>query len=196
MTQRATDNFQRADGAIGSNWGSTTSFNTPVIVSHEARCASGDSIDAGTTELGGTWPANQYSEITVGSVVGTVTDEGVGATVRGVFSGNLTMYITQSNTHETRLYKVVAGAYTQLGSDGPSVATGDVIRLTANGTSITVTKNGTSIISVTDSSVTTGTPGIWTTNAGGRGSISLWAGGDLTSGASIAVLASALNQYQ
>ena len=194
MTQLATDNFLRADGAIGALWGGTTSFNAPVIVSHEARCASGDGNDAATTEQGGTWVANQYSEITIGSVVGTVSDNGVGPTVRSVFSGNLTMYIAQSNTHETRIYKVVSGAYTQLGSDGPAVATGDVIRLTANGTTITVTKNGTSIISVTDSSVTTGAPGIWATNSGGRGSISLWAGGDLTAGTPIAVLASSYNQ--
>ena len=195
MTQLASDNFTRANGALGANWGSLTGVGAPDIESNQARMPASTGFGGALTEVG-TWTSitGQYSEITVGSVVCSVTDEGVGAIIRAPFSGNLNGYISQSNAVETRLYKVVNGTFTQLGSNGPAVTTGDVIRITGSGTTISVAKNGTTIISVTDSSVASGTPGIWTTDAGGRGSISLWAAGDLTAGTPIAVLASSYNQ--
>lgn len=62
---------------------------------------------------------------------------------------------------DTELVKIVGGAFTVLGTDNAMTATpGDVFSLTCTGTSIVAAKNGTPVISVTDSDVTSGQPGI------------------------------------
>jgi hypothetical protein len=188
MTILATDDFNRADGGLGANWTTTTSEDAPLISTNEARNSTGVLTGGGARYTGaltggGAWPNDQYAEVIIGSVVSTTTDEGVGGACR-IASGAKTHYLVQGNTHETRIYKVVAGAFTQLGSDGPAVATGDKLRLICSGTSISATKNGTTIIGpVTDSDIASGDAGIWCTPNGGPGTANSFEGGDLATSA-------------
>jgi hypothetical protein len=187
VTIRATDDFNRANGGLGANWTTTTSEDAPLINTNEARNSTGVLTGGGARYTGalaggGAWPADQYSEIIVGSVVSGTSDEGVGGACR-IASGAQTHYLAQTNTTQTRLYKAVAGTFTQLGSDGAACVTGDALRLICSGTSISVTKNGSTIIGpVSDSAIASGDAGIWCSPVGGPGTINSFEGGDLNTG--------------
>lgn len=168
----ATDNFNRANGAIGTtNWTSQPGIAGGAamqIVSNEASSTLGVTAPyfSGSLVGGGSWPNNQYAQITVGSAVDTTTDAGVGPMGRAS-TVQQTAYFGQTNTNETKVYKVVNGSYTQLGSNGAACATGDILKLICNGTSISATKNGTTIVgAVTDSAIASGSAGMWGTNGG------------------------------
>lgn len=173
MTVLATDDFNRADGAIGANWSNLA--DAFVIATNKARSGSGttDSITI-STYTNATWPNNQYAQCVIGSPV-AVSDEGVGPIIRCSDANNL--YIAQGNTVETKLYKRVGGAFTQLGSDGAAVADGDTLYVEAQGTSILVKKNGSTIIGpVTDAALSAGNAGMWGTRQAMRADD--FAGGD------------------
>jgi hypothetical protein len=140
MTTLATDNFNRANaGNLGANW---TDIDAGLeIISNEAQKSSGTEGSSRYTAV--SFPDDQWAQVTVGSAVDSESDEGVGPVVRGQAGGD---WITlQSNAVESRVYKRIGGGYTQLGSDGPSVASGDVLYLEIQGTTIIAKKNGSSI---------------------------------------------------
>lgn len=58
---------------------------------------------------------------------------------------------------ETELYKSEAGAHTEIDSDATDVAGNDILLVSANGTTIAGKVNGSERVSVTDSSISTGT---------------------------------------
>ena len=177
MTQLASDDFDRADGGLGANWTTTTGESALAIVSNEVR--GGSAAIFGGRYTAAAAPNDGYAEIVVGSVVCTTTDEGIGPAYR-IAAGAQTHYLVQTNTNETRLYSVVGGGYTQLGSDGVACVTGDVLRLTCNGTSISVQRNGTTIIGpVTNSAIASGNAGIWAAASSSFGRAASWAMGDL-----------------
>lgn len=177
MTQFASDNFTRADNAsLGVNWTVNTSFSgTFWAISSNNALAAGLAVSTYTAVAA---PNDGYAEITIGSLLETASDNGPGPCYRTSRTA-MTLYFAQANTTETKLYKLLAGAFTQLGSDGPAVTTGDVIRLICNGTSLTVTKNGISIITATDASIASGDAGMWASPTSNSDNISLFAFGDL-----------------
>lgn len=178
MTQLASDDFDRADGGLGANWATTTDYTAILIASNEAEAQA--SAVCGGRYTATSAPDDGYSEIVVGSVVCTVSDEGIGPAYRISASAG-TFYLVQTNTTETRLYRVVnASSYTQLGSDGAACVTGDVLRLTCNGTSISVQRNGTTFIGpVTDATIASGSAGMWAAAGASQGTAASWAFGDL-----------------
>src|SRR6478609_7827815 len=115
MAALATDDFNRADAAnLGANWtqggGAGTRF---TLTSNTAAQNAGTppSIDFYNAVV---WPANQYAKCTI-AVLDTLADSGPGPAVR-ISSSALTLYFAQCNTADPRLYKSVAGTFTQLGS--------------------------------------------------------------------------------
>lgn len=176
-THLAVDLFERSNGGLGADWTTTTGETAPQIISGEVHGPSVAVYGARYTALAA--PNDGYAEIAVGSVVCTVSDEGVGPAYR-IAAGAQTHYLVQTNTEETRLYRVVAGTYTQLGSDGAACETGDVLRLTCNGTSISVQRNGTTIIGpVTDAAIASGSAGLWCATSSSPGRIASFAFGEL-----------------
>lgn len=192
MTALATDDFNRANNAdLGTNWTPlTTTFVSLKILSNEAANSTSASgcveYWSGALVGGGAWPNNQYAEITVGSVVETSTDNGPGGAVRiNPSGGGDTAYFSQTNTHETRLYRCVAGSIVQLGSDGVACTTGDTLRATASGTTISSSKNGSVIIGpVTDASIASGSAGIFCASPT-TSTANAWAAGDLSTDTSL-----------
>lgn len=193
MTILATDPFTgTGDSALSANWTSLTGggqFTAPKLNGNEARNPVGNpgvAYYSGSLVGGGSWPNDQYVEVVVGSVVSNTSDEGVGPAARVNFAGTTptSLYFAQTNTSETKLYKwTTGGGYVQLGSNGAACAAGDLLRLIPNGTSISVTKNGTTIIGpVTDSTIASGSAGIWCSDVGGPGTINSFEGGNLTAG--------------
>jgi hypothetical protein len=169
-----TDSFNRANGGLGVNWtalsftGATgAAINSDVLVG------------ANTTTSGNYWAANsfgnnQYSQITVatppssGWVGVTVRMTGTGEGYLAIyFSGSFYIYNESGTTTPTQL-ATVSG----------SLSAGDILCLAVTGTTLTLYQNGTSILTTTDSTYTSGAPGVMFFND--TSTVSLWAGGDGT----------------
>lgn len=177
MSELATDNFNRADGGLGSNW-TTASGCFALSISSNA-CLCNDDPE------GGYWnavtPSNdQYSQLTIGSVVVTASDNGIGPSIRQSTSAD-TKYFVMGSTVDSHCYKVVAGAYTQIGSTAGSVTTGDVLYIEAQSTAVVAKKNGSNLITATDSAVTSGRFGIFGANQSENPTADNWSGGDFAS---------------
>lgn len=181
------DDFNRANAAnLGANWTVASSVDF-TIVSNEARCLNAPMM---SFYNGTTWPNDHYSRVTIGSLVDTASDNGIGPAIR-MAAAATTAYFAQCNTHEINLYVVNGGSYALLGTAG-AVATGDVIELSATGTSITVKKNGSTVIGpVTDATLTTGRSGIWGSDGSNGPTINAWEGDATASGTVLAVTTAA-----
>lgn len=191
MTALATENFNRADstGLSSANWttaNSCTSFN---IASNTGAVLF--NTFGGNYYNAVVWPNAQYGQVVLASPLATSADEGVGPVVR-LASGAFTGYWVQAGAGDTRLYKIVGGTFTQLGSTDTASSIGDVIKLVANGTSITATRNGTAICGtpVTDASISSGNVGIFGSSSGPNAALDSFEGGDLN----VAITSQSLEQ--
>lgn len=191
MTALATENFNRADstGLSSGNWttaNSCTSFN---IASNTGAVLF--NTFGGNYYNAVVWPNVQYGQVVLASPLATATDEGVGPVVR-LASGAFTGYWVQAGAGDTRLYKIVGGTFTQLGSTDTASSIGDVIKLVANGTSITATRNGAAICGtpVTDASISSGNVGIFGSSSGPNAALDSFEGGDLN----VAITSQSLEQ--
>ena len=181
----ASDDFNRANGALGSNW---TALSDGAMTISSQVVAGGNSGVSGDTRTAETYTSNQYSQVQV-SATQLTGGQWVGPAVRSQNSGQnmyLGIYFWNSGSPQLRLYKRASGGFTQLGSSFPTsgLATGATLRLTATGTTISFLLNGTPVITVTDTSLTGGAPGIV---AFGTGKADNWAGGNMAGGASFTV---------
>lgn len=158
MSILAQDAFA-GSGALSGNW--TVDQGTAARSSGE--CALTDTgtgqVNVRYTGIGAL--ADHYAQVKIGSVVETVTDTGAGPMCRAQDANNY--YFLQGNTNETKLFSKVGGTFTQLGSNGPAIAAGDVLYISAQGTTITAKKNGANICGtpLTDSGLSTGRGAIW-----------------------------------
>lgn len=167
----ATDNFNRADGGLGSNW-TTCSTNAPQIVSNEFQSTSNGSPNAAYWSAD-TFTADQFSEAVLINVCDT-QGPGVGFTgtpFRGVF-----VYMVDTT-------QLVLVGFTAGGSDGNlltvngSFSAGDTIRLSRAVNVYTVWKNGSTLSpTLTTASYSGGQPGIQSHFSGAR--LDDWRGGD------------------
>jgi hypothetical protein len=161
MTLR--DNFDRADGALGSNWTALVGTNPYSIISNVA-ASNGASAENCTVYNAFTPADNQWAEVTVTQ---TGADAYVGPAVRG--SGT-SWYIFYGDTGNRALYRIVSGTPTSLASSATGFAVNDVIRLEVEGTTLRAYVNGVLWTSVTDSSLASGSTGMatWSTSTSGR----------------------------
>lgn len=134
-------------------------FGTQPTEQHCAACWIGS----------GTFTDDQYSSLTiVNTPAGSSSSAAVGVIVRA--SGNAgtrsfyEFYIDGAATVNTTLVKWVSGTRTVLNtSTSPTWAAGDKIELEVEGTTVRAMKNGVALggsYTTTDSSVTTGSPGV------------------------------------
>lgn len=160
--QQATDAFQRADSNPLSNgaqctWTNLGSFSPLQIVSHNVE---GTATGNGNGEYcsGPSWTAGQYAEVTVGTVSADGV-QGVSAAVRMIGTDAYMCRaggpLGSSATLSIRRYQ--AGTLT---SGTFTVSAADVIHCEAFGNSIVLTQNGTPRLSVNDSNLASGVPGI------------------------------------
>ena len=168
------DNFNRANGGLGSNW--TTSNGSALQISS-------NQVTTTNSNQGSFWNAvtfssDQFSEIVVNPA--TLTFSFVAATVRHVTGGN--SYSCLENFNSVQMFKMVAGnTNTSLGSFSTTPANGDLIRLEISGTSLSCYRNGVLVIGpVTDSSYATGQPGVTSSYDGTHvAALDSWSGGSL-----------------
>lgn len=172
------DNFNRANNAIGANWGAVSGVGDYKVASSRA-------IPSAVVESMMVWAAddfsetpNQFAEINVspdGWGFGTL-DGGRGPLVRGATASETCYCVGYKDSWDglegqesITLYKVVSGIFSQLGSvysTGSSEFTGYVILIEITGSNIVV-KNAvahggpyTTRITATDSSISSGSPGM------------------------------------
>ena len=182
MRYTASDNFNRADGALGPNWATDPVWGAGVVVAGN---------HAGSALYGGGayfWNANsfgadQYSQIRITGAIG----DWVGVSVRGQVSPGQGYWLALK-ADGAYLYSFVNGAFHQLAHDGSNWSTGDTLRLEARTIAthtarLTVYRNGSPLFTYDDADhfIASGQPGIglYATTA-----ISLddWQGGTLTIG--------------
>ena len=157
----AYDNFNRANGALGSNW--TAAMGTIQVSGNTAIATSlsgGDASAIWTT--GGTFHANQFAQTTIASLNGS-TDL-LGPAVRYNTSGS--GYTCIESTTTLALQRDDNNGRTNLAINSSVTGSpGDVLRIEANGSTITCTQTSASgtlnILSATDSTYPAGSPGIF-----------------------------------
>ena len=159
------DDFNRADGGLGAAWAGINDgaleISSNVVV--------GSSATAGDVRVPETYGADQFSSIQLTS---TQLSGGlwVGPAVRVQNSGldmYLGIYFWNNGSPQLRLYKRSGGNWTQLGSSynsGP-LAAGTVLKLASVGSRIAFSQDGVERIVVSDSTISTGQPGILTYGA-------------------------------
>jgi hypothetical protein len=165
----AYDNFNRANGAIGGNWTATNGgFNV-----------SGNTVvGTGGTNLA-FWSANtfsnsQFAQVTVNTLNGATDFVGVDVLLSAGNNG----YTCVENNASLLLQKLVAGTGTTLVSSATAGAPGDVLRLeAAPGGVLTCSRNGVTSITATDTTFTSGSPGI--EQFGSAATMDNWSGGNL-----------------
>lgn len=119
---------------------------------------------------------NQYAQAVV-AAIGSSHYMGVCVRVSSGGNGYSAFWSTDAGLV---LRKTVSGTETDLGSTS-APAVNDVIRIEANGTSIVVKKNGTAVITVTDSSLTSGAAGICEYGGSTVTRLDTWEAGNLAS---------------
>lgn len=174
----ATDGFARADAdPLSGNW-HTTDFHNLKIASGQVQTSLIILQGGGEIYNGVTWPANQWSQITV-FVNGTSQEGGVllrqstpPAALNGYF------IYAQQTLGGVSVNKFVNGVFTNLATLTTTFNTGDTFYASIIGATITVKQNGTVIGTVTDSSVVSGSAGIYAqSDAGISPALNNWAGG-------------------
>jgi len=166
----AYDNFNRANGAVGSNW---TVTNGGFNVSSNAVIGT---ASGGTGRNLAYWNADLFSQSMqfAQARVTTVSNYyGVGAFLSSSGNGYTCLY----STNTLYLSKLSAGANSTLKSVSSTGNAGDVLRIEASPGLINCYKNGTLLLSSSDTTYTSGSPGIYT--IGNSATLDNWSGGNL-----------------
>ena len=183
----ASDNFQRADAnPIGGNWSPLSSGNTAQIVSDNVRISTVSSPgDSYWNAL--SWPNDQWSQITLGTIVGTTSF--AGCEVRMDTSGTKSAYrlawggAATGSGGTLYLQKQVSGTTTVLQSRSLTANIGDVFTLCAIGSDISAYWNGFLVLAITDTSLTSGAAGFQESSSAAvaDANITAWSGGSFQS---------------
>jgi hypothetical protein len=188
----ATDNFNRADGpGLGGNWGNVGPFasSTGVMrINASINIFGGGGGDAAARWIGaGVFTNDQYSSLVLTGIGTDFSYVGVIARASGDQDNARDYYKYQMRGifGTTALIKCVNGVETNL-SVTPSTLTwvdGDRIEIEVEGTSIRGLQNGVVRHTATDSSLTTGAPGVFAAHISQVPPFGDdWEGGNITAG--------------
>ena len=171
------DNFGRPNGRLGPDW--TDISDGGMAISSDAVTGAGGKKLTGEMWTADTFTGDQYSQIELTSTRLTGR-QWIGSAVRVQSSGQsayVGIYCWNSGSPELELLERTSGSWEQISSayrTGP-LAAGTQLELMAIGSTISFLENGNTIISVSDSTLTGGAPGIM---AYGNARASHWSGGD------------------
>ena len=189
LTPQASDNFNRANATLAgaNNWLAT--FDGSMLVNtNEAKGATVAPADSGDYRTE-TYTSDQYSQVAIGTVLIGANDSN-GVTVRNSASGNanyLAIYYTSGTPFLGIFKRTGGGSYSSLYNVGmasnnlhgtlnrTSLTTGDVLTLIAIGGRLVLMVNGIPVVTVPDTAITGGAPGILTA---GVPSLDNWVGGN------------------
>jgi hypothetical protein len=157
----ASDDFNRADGGLGSSWAPIADGSMSVAGQQVSGAAGVLTGDVWTADA---FTGDQFSAVQVSSAP-LSGGQWVGPAVRvqdGGQSGYAGIYFWNSGSPELMLFKRSGGGWAQLGSaynSGP-LAAGTQLELVAVGDTISLLVNGVQRIGVADSSFAGGAPGV------------------------------------
>jgi hypothetical protein len=160
------DSFTRADGALGANW-TSCGGNAGYTVATNAAASSNASVEEAVFWNAASFANDQFAQVTISQMA---SNSYIGPAVRCSTGSGGNYYGFYADTATRYIVRVVAGAYTSLATTGTGFSNGDVIRLEVVGTTISAYINGVLWTSVTDSNLTSGSPGMtsWANNNSGR----------------------------
>ena len=185
MALPATDTFTASDGTALTTYSASWTYNigTFAINTNAVYCSAAVNFEAAAKWTADAFANDQYAQ---GVCVTESSSGGSGAAVRCGTGANYYGYY--NDTTGSYLHKNVGGTWTQIGSNGPSLAVNDVIRLEVEGTTLRPKINGTLVAAIgaqTDSTFSSGSAGIsfWGGNPTAR--LDNWEGGNI-GGAAVA----------
>ena len=182
----AADDFNRADGSLGSNWTAVSSGG--LAVSSQVAVGTSSGGETGDTWTGSSFGGDQFSQITLTSAQ-LSGGHWIAAMVRAQSNG-LTeyagLYFWNYGNPELMLFKRTSGNWAQLGGVYSSgvLPAGTQLQVRAVGLTISFVENGVQRLSVTDAGITAGAPGIM---AYGTTAADNWSGGAATGSATYTV---------
>jgi hypothetical protein len=176
----ASDDFNRSDGGLGANW---------TAISDGAMSISGQQVigtvgqTTGDIRTAETYPSDQYSQIQVTSTA-LSGGQWIAAAVRMQNGGQdayAGLYYWNFGSPELMLFERSGGSWTQLGGvyNSGVLTAGTLLRITVVGSTVSFLQNGVQRLSVNDTSLTGGGPGIM---AFGNSTADNWSGGSGTGG--------------
>jgi hypothetical protein len=178
----ASDNFNRADGALGANW-STAGVNSWVIASNRAVPNTAAAFNM-MRYTGASFANDQECQIIPQPIGGFFP----AACVRMGATGNCYAAMVDSASNGWRLARIDLGSNDDLATGTETFnGTTDTIKVRAVGTTISLWRNGVQLASVTDATYASGAPGLWSYES--NGTVDDWSATDsLGGGSSIAAI--------
>jgi len=160
------DTFTRANsGTLGASWTALSDATDTQVLGITSNAAQPQVTGGRAASFwnASTFQANQYSQVIVsGSATGTNTHLG-GPIVRASAGGNYYLFTWNelNGGSDLQIAKVVSGVFTSLNftSNGPAVL-GSLLRLEIVGTQLNAYIDGNLVLSASDSSLSSGAPGI------------------------------------
>jgi hypothetical protein len=157
------DNFNRSNGALGSNWATVSGFSAPAIISNQVNASAVATCVAAIATGAATFAADHTATIDA-AAIGDFDFLGPAVRLSAAGGTGYALKVDGRSNSNCTLVKLSGGGSSNIG--GTYVITaGDVLALEVSGTSTTTLKyykNGTLVDTVTDSSspYTSGQPGI------------------------------------
>jgi hypothetical protein len=154
------DDFNRADGALGPNW---TAMNDGAMAIASQAVIGTNAAYSGNIRTGEVYAANQSSQLGVATQL--TGGQWIGVGVRAQPGGQslyLGLYWWNNGNPVLMLFERNNGTFTQLGptyASGPLPA-GTVLKLTAAGSTLTFSQNGVTRITASDDTLNGGSPAI------------------------------------
>ena len=147
------DNFNRADGAIGANW--TVDSGSINVVSNVAEPQTASDMNRARYTATAMDSSNHYAQALIG---GRTAGSNQGAVTARQASSTWTQYSANfvATSDEYWLRKTVDGTESTLGTYASGTGA-HTLRCTANGSTISMDIDGTERVSVTDSAIASGT---------------------------------------
>ena len=182
----AADDFNRADGGLGSNWTAVSSGG--LAISSQVVVGTSSGGETGDTWAGSSFGSNQFSQITLTSAQ-LSGGQWIAAMVRAQTNGQTgyaAFYFWNYGNPELMLFKRTSGNWAQLGGvySSGALPAGTQLQVRAVGSTISLIENGVQRLSVTDTGITAGAPGIM---AYGTTAADNWSGGSATGSATYTV---------
>jgi Putative esterase len=173
------DNFNRADGGLGSNWTTVAGTSAPKIVSNVLRAGTPGALNSAYWSAS-TFGADQFAQASLPGSSGT--QYGPGIAVR--LSSTKGYFLWYGNSPGTvslwRMDGSGSSNWTQLAQSAPLTMSpsSDVWMIQAVGSTISGYQNGNLVVQATDTHITSGSPGVWMYYSSNQ--LDNWSGGNMT----------------
>ena len=171
------DNFDRADGALGSNWTTVSGTGAPQIVSNTLRVRTAGALSSAYWSAS-TFSSDQFAQASLPNSSGTQYGPGIAVRLSGS-KGYFLWYGNSSNT--VSLWRMDSSSSETLLKQSASLTvspSSDVWKIQAVGSTISGYQNGKLVVQATDANIKSGSPGVWLYYSSNQ--IDNWSGGDVT----------------